>query len=901
MTYSRSLAVLCFIVVMLITALTPLGMPGPTTVDADHDEPATSHLLDPAEFPMAGGRIVRNVILGDPIPVCTDVVPLSALAAVQRWNDFFDRAMNKQVFKLKQVDNSFSVYGANDPACKTEQTDNALGIGSVLIEEDSMACGGFACITLTTRAPDAAWDTYVGQLVIHLGNQVTDHMGVVIVEPVEDDVDRVTNSITHELGHVFGLANWKCGTASEVASNPDVYTMDPTVMGPKGGACRANEPTPPRLVSAPRRDETDYQNSYIPAPPIIDKNASGPGGANEAIIAWDAFNVHVESEFAVERKNANGAWERVGARHPALPLPPTTPPLSALLGGSALQPARITLTGQTPGKNTYRVVSLTRAPLQPATPPASGPHTIDVLAPDPPTVICTSPGPDPNSGSGVPKATTSCAALAPPTVLSVSDVTGAGAMLEWNDATAAAGYKVRRDGIANTTQTPDNDNSHPFTGLTPGTAHVLEVASTHSSGDSHFASLTLLLPPTNLTRTATTLTSLKLTWTALPDLTYQVKRGDGEAESAETPSSHTFRLLASDTDYDLYVRARNAQGPSAWASITARTSSPPPPVTIIDPGPRPQDESENRTRVTSSWVVWEEEGDWVTVCWLQQYRYERYVIETWITTYSLSGSVWVPYTRLSHTSAERQRKSAVGGPLPVSCESSSDGGAAARASADQSQFLTAGDYVFTWGETRVSFTVPADARVDLTWRVLESGVRAAVLTDEGAGEVLVYPGAAAARDARGNDPDKRSAALQSLEGSIGPADPAAEQPAQPPPTPCAVVSADSPPASIDLDTNRCASVAAGGQVSITVAGHVLSLTLTSDRYWVVARLRTDAADGSEPVALFDVATTSSLLLDPATGTELERNIPDDAPSEIGALLDAIAASVQRSDATEDAP
>ena len=157
------------------------------------------------------------------------------------------------------------------------------------------------------------------------------------------------------------------------------------------------------------------------------------------------------------------------------------------------------LTGQTPGKNTYRVVSLTRAPLQPATPPASGPHTIDVLAPDPPTVICTSPGPDPNSGSGVPKATTSCAALAPPTVLSVSDVTGAGAMLEWNDATGARGYKVRRDGIANKTQTPDNDNSHPFTGLTPGTAHVLEVASTHSSGDSHFASLTLLLPPTNLT------------------------------------------------------------------------------------------------------------------------------------------------------------------------------------------------------------------------------------------------------------------------------------------------------------------------------------------------------------------------------------------------------------------
>ena len=36
MTYSRAVAVLCFIVVMLITALTPLGVPGPTTDEADH-------------------------------------------------------------------------------------------------------------------------------------------------------------------------------------------------------------------------------------------------------------------------------------------------------------------------------------------------------------------------------------------------------------------------------------------------------------------------------------------------------------------------------------------------------------------------------------------------------------------------------------------------------------------------------------------------------------------------------------------------------------------------------------------------------------------------------------------------------------------------------------------------
>ena len=306
------------------------------------------------------------------------------------------------------------------------------------------------------------------------------------------------------------------------------------------------------------------------------------------------------------------------------------------------------------------------------------------------------------------------------------------------------------------------------------------------------------------------------------------------------------------------------------------------------------DSFSDREVVRSTWTAWEQEGDGLVICWLQQYRYERYVIETWLTTYSWGGTSWVPQTSLFLTSDVQTRKTAIGSPMPISCT-----GARSSTAPAGTQFLIAGDYIFTWGDASVSFTVPADARVDLSWRVLESGVRAAVLTDEGAGEVLVHPGAAAARDARDSDPDKRSAALQSLEGSIAHADPAAAQTAQPQPTPCAVVSADSPPASIDLDTNRCASVAAGGQVRITVAGHALSLTLTSDRYWVVARLRTDATNGSEPVALFDVATTSSLLLDPATGAELERNIADDAPTEIGALFDAIASSVQRSDAAED--
>ena len=879
MTLSRALTVSSLTVIVIISAWLHTAMPRPPTVDAGHDNPASSHLTDLIDFDLAGGRIVQNVIKGDAIPVCSDDLPLSTAAAAERWNTFF--GTTAEVFKLKDRAN-LTVYPAGDPGCRASRGDASLGIGSVLIVKDPGRCINFACINRTATKPNDDWDTYVGQPVIYVGEFVPNHMGVLEEGPVVDGSDRVTRAITHELGHVFGLGNYAgllCRSDTPSGADPNDYPISRSVMSavPIRGTTAGVDTCYSAFPAS--QDEVDFQNSYIPEPPKIDEDASGSDGANEATIVADVYRVHVETEFAAEHQNANGGWDRVGSPQTALPLPPIAPPLSALLGTSPIQPVRITITGQTPGLNTYRVVSLTRAPLQPTTPPASGPVTIGVLAPPPPFVVCPAPGPN----------TIPCV-LSPPTNLSVSDVGHTGATLHWGDVAGAAGYKVRRDGIANRTQTLGDVNSHPFTRLTARTAHVLEVATTISSGDSRFASLTLLLPPTNLAWTATTST-ITLTWAGDTNARYEVKLGaGGTADDADSDTSHPFRLLASDADYDLYVRAVNSQGPSAWASIAARTSARP---------PRPPATFSTVEVAVSSSTVWEQEGDGFVICWVQQYRYDRYVIQTWITTYTWNGSIWVSQSSLLSSSAEKERKTAIGGPVPIHCFPRSSSDAAAGASADQSQFLTAGEYVFTWGDARVGFSVPAEARVDLTWRVLESGVRAAVLTDEGAGEVLVHPGAAAARDARDSDPDKRSTALQSIEGSIGPADPAAEQPAQPLPTPCAVVSADSPPASIDLDTNRCASVAAGGQVRITVAGHVLSLTLTSDRYWVVARLRTDATDGSEPVALFDATTTSSLVLDPATGAELERNISDDAPTEIGALFDAIAASVQHSAATDD--
>ena len=49
MTYSRTVAVACFVVIMLITALTPIGVPGPATVEADRMTETVATPRDPPQ------------------------------------------------------------------------------------------------------------------------------------------------------------------------------------------------------------------------------------------------------------------------------------------------------------------------------------------------------------------------------------------------------------------------------------------------------------------------------------------------------------------------------------------------------------------------------------------------------------------------------------------------------------------------------------------------------------------------------------------------------------------------------------------------------------------------------------------------------------------------------------
>ena len=122
---------------LLITTLVSIGgllldlTSGPPTVDADHEDP-TSHLTDTTKFPLAGGRIVRNVVEGVTIHICSDVYPISTKAAIARWHA--DHALSKIVFAF-EPEGVNPIHSLN--WCNEVQTNVRYGIASVVIIKET--------------------------------------------------------------------------------------------------------------------------------------------------------------------------------------------------------------------------------------------------------------------------------------------------------------------------------------------------------------------------------------------------------------------------------------------------------------------------------------------------------------------------------------------------------------------------------------------------------------------------------------------------------------------------------------------------------------------------------------------------------------------------------------------
>lgn len=165
---------------------------------------------------------------------------------------------------------------------------------------------------------------------------------------------------------------------------------------------------------------------------------------------------------------------------------------------------------------------------------------------------------------------------------------------------AVTSYEVRIDGGTPVTAT----SPHNFTGLTPGTVHLLEVRSVGPGGNSGWvsASVTTLGPPgapTGLAVTATTVSTIAVSWVAPVGGTtvdgYDVRVDGGAATDVGAVLAHTFTGLTPDTAYTLEVRSHGPGGTSAWVGLTSTTEGPP---------DEPTDLAVTDATITSLTVTW---------------------------------------------------------------------------------------------------------------------------------------------------------------------------------------------------------------------------------------------------------------------------------------------------------
>ena len=200
-----------------------------------------------------------------------------------------------------------------------------------------------------------------------------------------------------------------------------------------------------------------------------------------------------------------------------------------------------------------------------------------------------------------------------PANLTVGSVTDSKAILRWNKATGADGYEVQIDGADVETTLGENATSYEFTLPSADTAYQLGVAAKRGDQLSAFATLTLLKPPSSITRSTTIHNSVKYTWAdgnpTGSATGAEVKIGaSGTRQTADSTTYHTFDNLSANEEYTFYIRLKNSQGPSAWRTTTVTTPAQPapplPPTCAADESTKP---STTQT-VTSTETRWASAG-----------------------------------------------------------------------------------------------------------------------------------------------------------------------------------------------------------------------------------------------------------------------------------------------------
>ena len=387
-----------------------------------------------------------------------------------------------------------------------------------------------------------------------------------------------------------------------------------------------------------------------------------------------------------------------------------------------------------------------------------------------------------------------------------------------------------------------------------------------------------LAAPNNVHITSRTANSLTLAWDSVNGADgYEVKRTEGSGETtpqaASGATSHPFTGLSANTQYTLYVRATlstNSALTSAWAEA-------PPTMTLRPLQPM--------SRVFTFPPTHEIETRWIVVfvppfgqC--NEFEEQR-TKSTTVTIYLFyeweDGTGWVARAIESESvlySPWRRTGKAKVCEIPIR---------------DGAWLLPAGEYELRWAAQQLRFTVPEDGQVELRSLRLDSGEDAAVFSVAGGAELVVTPDMLA-EDAVTGLTDTSDPTLAALSSSLelAPADSA--QPTAATETPCAeAAKPEIGTVEVDLADKACAIVRGGGAIKVSDGTGTLNLSLPTERDWLALAARQSAESDADAFWFIDLATGGWIVLNPATGSELERHTPADATG-LPALLNAIAAS-----------
>ena len=734
--------------------------------------------------------LVRNLVDGHPIPVCSTDYPIAAPEAVERWNT----ALGINVFR----------FLAARGACDTEERRRSprKGVVSLTVSKGSwsnvaeteyrgavlpkscsrFAWGGCAGFAMGNRT----WRTYYGraEIIMHPQNRGTDGNDPGLIR-----------DIAHEMGHVLALADYFCnvpGYMVDVSDHPDRIDSPwfRTLMNSFTARSECNSPD----GRPTQRDVSDYRTIYIPAAVTA---AAGSSDQQTVVLTWDQSEVFAASGFEI-RWWDDGEWKAV-----------------ATVGANE---ESVELTDQRGGENRFRIVGVTNALASASVGHghAHGPASDDV------TVTVRFPQP------GNPR------------------VTARGAQslsFTWDPVRGADGYDVRIRRSTDRDCEAQPDQEHPvsgqrraLSGLNPSTTYLFCVRATlagHPKATSDWA-------PTSGTTTARSVSPPRPTTKTCPDGSVVPVAQDCPIPPKPAPVVE-IQKARQITEYQWRLYADGVPG-----------ALPPNP-----PG----------------------------TCYWELYKRERYTLadfqipwrwdETerkWVLDRSEKKQVGLETDYIyTHWRAAGDRRD-----LTCPGAGGQEGGADAPPTLRPGVLLP-GDYVTVWGGERYQFTIPSGAEVAM--QVGTNGGQQAMVFSLASGDVVVVvPSQVSAAPPQTDNPTL-SAIVQSFRPKHDSSGPEEQTCAKSPERDNAGV------LNLDLDTQWC-TIVRGGEVAVGVGPSRITLTLPAGRSWLILAAPRSATSDATGVWIIDQQSKSHIILDPASGAELGRQLTE-AGAALGALFDAM--------------